>query len=67
MLRADGVAEQLVLTQDLADDLIIFTPFGAGIFIRLLGNAELVPGMSVGTYTDRPRRWLGAVELHPLW
>jgi hypothetical protein len=26
MLRADGVAEQLVLTQDLADDLIIFTP-----------------------------------------
>ena len=26
MLRADGLAEQLVLTQDLADDLIIFTP-----------------------------------------
>ncbi|MGI4737552.1 MAG: hypothetical protein ACRYG7_20485 [Janthinobacterium lividum] len=25
MLRADGLAEQLVLTQDLADDLIIFT------------------------------------------
>jgi hypothetical protein len=26
MLRADGLAEQLVLTQDLADELIIFTP-----------------------------------------
>lgn len=26
LLRADGLAEQLVLTQDLADDLIIFTP-----------------------------------------
>jgi hypothetical protein len=26
MLQADGLAEQLVLTQDLADDLIIFTP-----------------------------------------
>jgi hypothetical protein len=26
MLRADGVTEQLMLTQNLADDLIIFTP-----------------------------------------
>jgi hypothetical protein len=26
MLRADGLAKQLVLTQDLADELIIFTP-----------------------------------------
>jgi hypothetical protein len=26
LLQADGLAEQLVLTQDLADDLIIFTP-----------------------------------------
>jgi hypothetical protein len=26
MLRADGLTEQLVLTQELADELIIFTP-----------------------------------------
>lgn len=26
LLRADGLAEQLVLTQDLADELILFTP-----------------------------------------
>lgn len=32
MLRADGLAEQLVLTQDLADDLIIF-PHSERVFL----------------------------------